>query len=213
MTLFDLLGYHIKANPKYGSEKKGQPTTYYLSAAPEPIRDQLRVLLRRRRALARPERLPPHQRAGRPEGRRRVHHPERPSRRRSGLGEHPAAVPADHHRQEDQASSTSTRSRSPATRRRDPELQLRMQGIAFQGAFFAASPVIEAGRPPDERAARRDPRPAAGQVRRQGRARRRGQHARRQARLRRGHARSPHGAAHRSQRAGGQRGERSRRSR
>ena len=38
MTLFDLLGYEIKANPKYGSEKKGQPTTYYLSAAPEPIR-------------------------------------------------------------------------------------------------------------------------------------------------------------------------------
>jgi pyruvate-ferredoxin/flavodoxin oxidoreductase len=38
MTLFELLGYHIKANPKYGSEKKGQPTTYYLSASPEPIR-------------------------------------------------------------------------------------------------------------------------------------------------------------------------------
>jgi pyruvate-ferredoxin/flavodoxin oxidoreductase len=38
MTLFDLLGYHMKANPKYGSEKKGQPTTYYLSAAPEPIK-------------------------------------------------------------------------------------------------------------------------------------------------------------------------------
>ncbi|MDH5632167.1 MAG: 2-oxoacid:acceptor oxidoreductase family protein [Gammaproteobacteria bacterium] len=37
MTLFDLLDYEIKANPKYGSEKKGQPTTYYLSAAPEPI--------------------------------------------------------------------------------------------------------------------------------------------------------------------------------
>jgi pyruvate-ferredoxin/flavodoxin oxidoreductase len=38
LTLYDLLGFHIKANPKYGSEKKGQPTTYYLSAAPEPIR-------------------------------------------------------------------------------------------------------------------------------------------------------------------------------
>jgi len=37
ITLYDLLGYDIKANPKYGSEKKGQPTTYYLSAAPEPI--------------------------------------------------------------------------------------------------------------------------------------------------------------------------------
>lgn len=38
MTLFELLGFDIRANPKYGSEKKGQPTTYYLSAAPEPIR-------------------------------------------------------------------------------------------------------------------------------------------------------------------------------
>ncbi|MCL6270140.1 2-oxoacid:acceptor oxidoreductase family protein [Sansalvadorimonas sp. 2012CJ34-2] len=38
MTLYDLLGYDIRANPKYGSEKKGMPTTYYLSAAPEPIR-------------------------------------------------------------------------------------------------------------------------------------------------------------------------------
>jgi pyruvate-ferredoxin/flavodoxin oxidoreductase len=38
MTLYDLLGFDIKANPKYGSEKKGQPTTYYLSAAPHPIR-------------------------------------------------------------------------------------------------------------------------------------------------------------------------------
>ena len=38
VTLNELLGYDIKANPKYGSEKKGQPTTYYLSAAPEPIK-------------------------------------------------------------------------------------------------------------------------------------------------------------------------------
>jgi pyruvate-ferredoxin/flavodoxin oxidoreductase len=36
MTLYDLLGFDIRANPKYGSEKKGQPTTYFLSAAPEP---------------------------------------------------------------------------------------------------------------------------------------------------------------------------------
>ena len=37
MTLYDLLGWEIKANPKYGSEKKGQPTTYYLAVAPTPI--------------------------------------------------------------------------------------------------------------------------------------------------------------------------------
>ncbi|MGE8358280.1 MAG: 2-oxoacid:acceptor oxidoreductase family protein, partial [Microvirgula sp.] len=38
MTLFELLDWEIRANPKYGSEKKGQPTTYYLAAAPTPIR-------------------------------------------------------------------------------------------------------------------------------------------------------------------------------
>lgn len=37
LTLFELLGLEIKANPKYGSEKKGQPTTYYLAAASKPI--------------------------------------------------------------------------------------------------------------------------------------------------------------------------------
>ena len=38
MTLYELLGFDIRANPKYGSEKKGQPTTYFLSAAPDAIR-------------------------------------------------------------------------------------------------------------------------------------------------------------------------------
>ncbi|MFN8582948.1 MAG: 2-oxoacid:acceptor oxidoreductase family protein, partial [Gemmatimonadaceae bacterium] len=38
MTAFELFGLHIKANPKYGSEKKGQPTTFYATFAHEPIR-------------------------------------------------------------------------------------------------------------------------------------------------------------------------------
>jgi pyruvate-ferredoxin/flavodoxin oxidoreductase len=38
LTVFELLGRHVKANPKYGSEKKGQPTTFYASFAHEPIR-------------------------------------------------------------------------------------------------------------------------------------------------------------------------------
>ncbi|MCP3915421.1 MAG: hypothetical protein GY711_07690 [bacterium] len=29
---------HISANPKYGSEKKGAPTAYFLTVAPERIR-------------------------------------------------------------------------------------------------------------------------------------------------------------------------------
>jgi pyruvate-ferredoxin/flavodoxin oxidoreductase len=38
MTAFELFGMQIKANPKYGSEKKGQPTTFYATLAHEPIR-------------------------------------------------------------------------------------------------------------------------------------------------------------------------------
>ena len=34
----DLFGLHVQAYPKYGSEKKGLPTTYYLTIAPEHIR-------------------------------------------------------------------------------------------------------------------------------------------------------------------------------
>lgn len=37
-TAFELFGLHIKANPKYGSEKKGQPTTFYAVFAHEPVR-------------------------------------------------------------------------------------------------------------------------------------------------------------------------------
>jgi pyruvate-ferredoxin/flavodoxin oxidoreductase len=38
MTAFELFGLHVKANPKYGSEKKGQPTTFYGVLAAEPVR-------------------------------------------------------------------------------------------------------------------------------------------------------------------------------
>jgi pyruvate-ferredoxin/flavodoxin oxidoreductase len=38
MTAFELFGMHIKANPKYGSEKKGQPTTFYAVMSHEPVR-------------------------------------------------------------------------------------------------------------------------------------------------------------------------------
>jgi pyruvate-ferredoxin/flavodoxin oxidoreductase len=38
MTAAELLGFNIKANPKYGSEKKGQPTTFYAMLSHEPLR-------------------------------------------------------------------------------------------------------------------------------------------------------------------------------
>ncbi len=38
LAVYEMLGLHVKANPKYGSEKKGQPTTFYAVFAPERIR-------------------------------------------------------------------------------------------------------------------------------------------------------------------------------
>ncbi len=38
LTAFELFGLNVKANPKYGSEKKGQPTTFYATLSPEPVR-------------------------------------------------------------------------------------------------------------------------------------------------------------------------------
>ena len=38
MTISELMSLHVKANPKYGSEKKGQPTTFYATLARAPIR-------------------------------------------------------------------------------------------------------------------------------------------------------------------------------
>jgi pyruvate-ferredoxin/flavodoxin oxidoreductase len=142
MTLFDLLGYEIKANPKYGSEKKGQPTTYYLAAAPEPIRVNCEYyfvdvvlspdpnVFKHTNALA-----------GLKKGGCFIIQSEK---------EKPEDVWADIPRPYQKIIIDNDIhvfyidgfkiAREEAT---DPELQLRMQGIAFQGAFFAASPLME----------------------------------------------------------------------
>jgi pyruvate-ferredoxin/flavodoxin oxidoreductase len=139
-TLFDLLGYHIKANPKYGSEKKGQPTTFYL-AARRADPGQRRVPLRGRGALARPERV-------------------RHSNALAGLRDGGVFII-----QSDAATPEQAWERIPERYRRqivgaaDPAVlpgrlphrprgghrpgpELRMQGIAFQGAFFAATGLL-----------------------------------------------------------------------
>ncbi len=141
LTLFDLLGYHIKANPKYGAEKKGKPTTYYLAAAPEPIRmnceyNYVDVVLSPDPNV--------------------FHH----SNALAGL--RPGGVFII---QSDLSSAQAVWASIPAAYQKvmvdnniklfyldafkiareeatDPDLQLRMQGTAFQGAFFAATPVM-----------------------------------------------------------------------
>jgi pyruvate-ferredoxin/flavodoxin oxidoreductase len=141
MTLYDLLGYHIKANPKYGSEKKGQPTTYYLSVAPEPIRVNCEYhyvdvvispdpnVFEHSNALA-----------GLDHGgvfiiQSDLDSPEKvwahiPRPAQQFIVEHNIRV------------FYVDGFRIAREEARDPELQLRMQGNAFQGAFFKASPVM-----------------------------------------------------------------------
>lgn len=141
MTLFDLLGYHIKANPKYGSEKKGQPTTYYLSAAPEPIRVNSEYfyvdvvlspdpnVFKHTNALA-----------GLKDGGVFIIQSDLGSDAEvwATIPEHlrKLIIDRDIHIFYLDAFKIAREEAS------DVELQLRMQGNAFQGAFFAASPVM-----------------------------------------------------------------------
>lgn len=140
-TVFDLFGLYIKANPKYGSEKKGQPTTFYATFAHEPIR--LNCELRHVDVVLAPD-------------------PNvfRHSNPLAGLSSGGVFVI-----QTDRAPDVFWRS-LPAWARReirvrnirlygldgfaiagaeasDIELRYRMQGAAFMGAFFAVSPLLE----------------------------------------------------------------------
>jgi pyruvate-ferredoxin/flavodoxin oxidoreductase len=140
VTLFELLGYDIKANPKYGSEKKGQPTTYYLSAAPEPIRINCEyvyvdvVLSPDPNVFGHSNPL-----SGLKKGGTFII--------QSNLGKDTWAnfpvwaqkfiVDNDIHVFYLDAFAIAREEAGSA------ELQLRMQGNAFQGAFFAASPVMK----------------------------------------------------------------------
>ncbi len=142
MTLFDLLGYHVKANPKYGSEKKGQPTTYYMAVAPEPIRVNCEffyvdvVLSPDPNVFQHTNAL-----AGLREGGVLIIQSELATPELMWK-----SIPARYQRiLIDQkirvyALDAFRIAREEAT---DPELQLRMQGIAFQGAFFAVTDVVK----------------------------------------------------------------------
>jgi pyruvate-ferredoxin/flavodoxin oxidoreductase len=142
MTLFDLLGYDIKANPKYGSEKKGQPTTYYLAAAPEPININCEYyfvdvvlspdpnVFKHTNALA-----------GLKNGGTFIIQSEKKTADEvwADIPKHYQKVIIENDIHIYYVDGFKI-AREEAT---DPELQLRMQGIAFQGAFFAASPLME----------------------------------------------------------------------
>ncbi len=142
MTLYDLLGYDIKANPKYGSEKKGQPTTYYLSAAPEPIRINCEyhyvdvVLSPDPNVFGHSNPL-----YGLNDGGAFIIQSNLDSAEAvwETIPMHAQRYIVDHDIRVFFVDGFKI-AREEAS---NPELQFRMQGNAFQGAFFAASPLME----------------------------------------------------------------------
>jgi len=141
LTLSELLGMNVKANPKYGSEKKGQPTTFYASFAYDPIR--LNCDLRFVDVVLSPD-------------------PNvfRHSNGLAGLSEKGVFIIQNNLPDEELWFSFPSWAKEfirknniqvyhldafaiARTEASDVELQYRMQGAAFQGAFFAASPLME----------------------------------------------------------------------
>jgi pyruvate-ferredoxin/flavodoxin oxidoreductase len=141
MTAFELFGLHVKANPKYGSEKKGQPTTFYSVLSHEPIR--LNAELKHVTVVLAPD------------GNVFGH-----SDPLAGLQDGGVFVIQSHEPADEVWASLPAHSRREIRDRKirvfaldgfgiasdeasDPELRYRMQGAAFLGAFFHCSPLLE----------------------------------------------------------------------
>ena len=142
MTLFEVLpDLHVKSNPKYGSEKKGQPTTFYSVFAHEPVR--MNCELKHVDVVLSPD-------------------PNvfRHSNPLEGLSEGGTFVIQGKGSPEELWKSFPAWAQKIVRDRkirvftvdafsiaRDEtdvaDLQFRMQGAAFQGAFFQASPMME----------------------------------------------------------------------
>ncbi len=141
LTAFELAGLHVKANPKYGSEKKGQPTNFYAVLSREPVR--LNAELKNVDVVLSPD--PNVFRNGNP---------------LAGINRGGVFI-----LQSDEDPEAVWTSLPPAAQRTiiekgvrvlaldafkiamdeasDADLRYRMQGIAFMGAFFRASPLAE----------------------------------------------------------------------
>ncbi len=141
MTVFELLGLHVQANPKYGSEKKGQPTTFFATLSPAPIRSNAE--LKRVDVVMSPD--------------PNVFKHSDPL---AGLAEGGVFVIQSDMQPEALWSWLPPVARDTIQKRgirvyaidgfqiandeaSDAELRYRMQGAAFMGAFFAVSPLLD----------------------------------------------------------------------
>jgi pyruvate-ferredoxin/flavodoxin oxidoreductase len=140
LTVSELLGLHVKANPKYGSEKKGQPTTFYATLAPEPIR--LNCELKHVDVVLSPD--PNVFRHGNPlagltdGGIFVIQSDQSDEELWQSL---PQDVEIDIRTKKIRLFAVDAFAIATAEAR-DPDLRYRMQGAAFMGAFFKVAPLL-----------------------------------------------------------------------
>jgi pyruvate-ferredoxin/flavodoxin oxidoreductase len=140
MTLYELLGWDIKANPKYGSEKKGQPTTYYLSRRRSRSASTASTCMSTSCSRPTPTCMSTPTLAGLKKGGVFI---VQSNRSAEDLW---ASFPLWMQKQivdNDIRVFYLDAFQIAREEAGSADLQLRMQGIAFQGAFFAASPVMK----------------------------------------------------------------------
>jgi pyruvate-ferredoxin/flavodoxin oxidoreductase len=141
ITAFELAGLHVKANPKYGSEKKGQPTTFYATLSRD--RNRLNGELRYVNVVLSPDaNVFRHSSpiAGLADGGVLVMQSD------MGAAESWGAIPSwarEHIRARGIRVYALDGFRIAADEASDAELRYRMQGAAFMGAFFRVSPLAQ----------------------------------------------------------------------
>lgn len=140
MTVFELAGLNVQANPKYGSEKKGQPTNFYATLSKGEIR--LNAELRHVDVVLSPD---PNvfkstdPLAGlKPGGVFVIQSDQEPEELWDSL----PAFAQDKIRQLGIKVYGLDGFKIAAEEAQDPELRYRMQGAAFMGAFFRVSPFL-----------------------------------------------------------------------
>jgi len=141
LSAFELFGLHVKANPKYGSEKKGQPTTFYATLSREPVK--LNAELKHVTVVLSPDgNVFKHSNplAGlEPGGVFVIQSDQEPEEVWASLPDFARRQILERH-VEVWALDGFGIANDEAT---DPELRYRMQGAAFMGAFFRAAPLLE----------------------------------------------------------------------